>query len=151
AAVNQALQSGDAGKAVAAAKDLVTKLQSQKPPQPALLNQARMTLAAASMLKGDLDGATQALLSVDTKKLEEGDLEQFGELRDILKDARRENVSIALGTPGGTPAEMKARGKNAAVQAGKLVEFLQKAEPGNTSEITEAKLKQLNTLLLSNN
>jgi hypothetical protein len=150
-AVNQALQAGNGDQAAAAARQLIATLQAEKPPQPRLLDQARMSLAAASMLKGDLDGAGKALLGINPKKLDTDDQEHYTQLRDLLKDARRESFSAAFqGSVDDNGVVDKAKAKAAAVEAGKLVEFLQKAEPGNTGEIAEAKLKQANALLVGN-
>ena len=131
-----------------AAKELLAALQKEKPPQPQLLNQARMSMAVAGMLAGDLDAAEKALLAINPKALGELDKEQYTELRDLLKNCRQEAFSSAFAADTDTDSKVKDKGKTAAEEARKLVEFLQKTDPGNASEIAEAKLKWANALLM---
>jgi hypothetical protein len=150
-AVNQALQAGNGEEAAAAAQQLITQLQAEKPPQTKLLNEARMSLAAASVLKGDLDSATAALSSINPKKLDEGDAENLQALSGLVKDGRRAAFSTALARATDDGADVKDQAKAAATEAGKLAAFVQKTDPTNTAEISEAKLKQANALLLGGN
>jgi len=148
--VNQALRSGNGAEAVAASQKLIDTLQAEKPPQPRLLNQARMGLAAASLLQGDLDSASKALMSVDLSKLDGTDKESYSQLCGLLKGARREAFSSSFddAVNGGDRRPDLAR--TAANNAGKLADFLQATDPGNTGEIAEARLKQANALLVGN-
>jgi len=150
-AVNQALQAGNGEEAAAAAQQLITTLQAEKPPQTKLLNEARMSLAAASILKGDFDSATGALSAVNPKKLDEGDGGNFEALCGLVKDGRRAAFSGAVAQATDDGANVKDQTKAAAAEAGKLAAFLQKTDPTNTAEISEAKLKQANALLVGGN
>ena len=69
-AVNQALQAGNATNAIAAAKELIAALQSEKPPQRDLLNHAHMALASASLLNNDPESAGKALRTISPGTLE---------------------------------------------------------------------------------
>jgi predicted negative regulator of RcsB-dependent stress response len=151
AAINEALQGGNGQQAMDAAKELLAALQKQKPPPTRLLNQARIGLAAGAMLAGDLDAAQKSLLSVNSKGLAQGETEQYAGLRDLLKAARQEAYSAAFQADVDKEDGAKNKGKSAAEEAGKLADLLQKIDPGNTTEISEARLKQANALLMGNN
>ena len=150
-AVNQALQAGNATNAIAAAKELIAALQSEKPPQRDLLNHAHMALAAASLLNNDLESAGKALRTISPGTLDGDDRQRYAELRDLVKDGRREAFSRAFDADTKAGGESNQKGRAAAKEAEKLVEFIQATEPGNTKEIAEAKLKQANALLLGGN
>jgi hypothetical protein len=110
-----------------------------------------MSLAAASLLNGDLDGATAALASVDPKKLDEVDVGHFDALSGLVKDGHRAAYSSAIAAVGDGGSDSVDQAKTAANEAGKLVAYLQKTDSSNTAEISEAKLKQANALLVGNN
>jgi hypothetical protein len=149
ARVNEALQAGDGNPAMEAAKELLAVLQKEKPPKPGLVNQARMSLTAAALLSGDLDAAQKSLLAVNTKSMTQFEKEQYSELRELLKAARQEAYSSAFQE---APDEGNgAKAKPAADQAGKLVELLQKTDPTNTAEISEARMRQANAFLIAAN
>ncbi len=148
AAVNDALQAGKGSEAIDAAKALLAALQQDKPPQLQLLNQARMSMAAAAMMAGDLDSAQNALLAINPKTLDDAGKAQHDDLRNLLKDFREQSFSAAFEADTGKGSAVKDKGKAAADEAGKLVELLQKTDPANTAEISQARLKQANALLM---
>ena len=149
---NEAFQAGDGEKATSAANELLTQLQAEKPPQPALINQARMSLAAGAMLKGDLSQAQKALLAIDPRKLGDADRQQFNELRDLLADAHRQGFSDSMKSDSSdNAAAAKDRGKAASGQAKELLELLQKTDPSNTTAISDTRLKLANAQLMGGN
>lgn len=150
-AINDAIQAGNGEQAMQAARELLAVLQKEKLPQARLLNQARMSLAAGAMLAGDLDSAQKSLLAVDAKALKDGESEQYAQLVDLLKGARQEAYSDAFPTEEANEGGAKDKGKAAAEQAGKLLDLLQKTDPDNGAEISEARLKQAHALLMGNN
>jgi predicted negative regulator of RcsB-dependent stress response len=149
-AVNQALRSGNGAEAIAASQKLIDTLLDEKPPQPRILNQARMSLAAASLLQGNLDSASKALTSVDAVKLEGNDKEAFSQLSDLLKGARRDAFSNSFDAAVNDSEGRQDLARAAATNASKLADFLQATDSGNTAEIAEARLKQANALLVGN-
>jgi LysM repeat protein len=149
---NEALQAGDGEKATAAASELLAQLQAEKPPQLGLINQARMSLAAGAMLKGDFSQAQKALLAIDSKKLNPAEKQQFDELRDLLADAHRQAFSDAFKADSADGADAtKGRGKAASDEAKSLLELLQKTDPGNAPAINDTRLKLANAQLMGGN
>jgi len=148
-AVNEALKAGHVDEVLSTAKKLLAQLQAEKPPNQGLLNEVRMTMAAAAMMDGDLDEAQKALVSISPKTLSDPDKAQFDELRNALKDVRSEAYAEAFdadpddGQPAGAP------GTTATDQARKLLEFLRKTEPENTLEIDNARMRLANGLLVN--
>jgi len=146
---NEALEAGDGPGAVAEAKKLIAELQTEKPPNQQLLNEARMGLAAGAMVAGDLNQAQSALLSIHAKSLTGDDKKTLDELRDVLIDARRGEFSKNFAQATSPDGNMKTQGKAAADQAHALVELLQKTDPHNTTAIDQARMKLANAQLLT--
>ncbi len=145
--LNAAINASKGDEATAAATKLIQQLQSEKPPNQQLLNEARMGLAGGALMAGKLDDAQKALESVTTKSLSDTDKSQFEDVRDLLKRARQDAFTSSFQADMAPDAKVKDPGQGAAEQAKKLVELLQKTDPGNTAEIDEAKMRLANAQL----
>src|SRR5262249_50942116 len=94
------------------------------------------------------DDAKKALLSIQSDSLSAADRQQYDELRELLKDTYRGLFSKSFQADTAPDASVEDRGKDSADQARSLLDLLQKAEPANTADIDEARLKLANALLL---
>ena len=71
-------------------------------------------------MNNDLDAASKALRTIDRNKLDDDEKAHYGDLRDMIKDGRREAFSHAFEADVQAGGAAKGKGAAAAEQAAKL-------------------------------